>query len=357
MRFRTTRETATRRRVATLLACASWVVAAPPAFAQSRTLAEIANDRGSDRLQKLIDGARKEGSLSLYTSRVAEDATPVIEAFTRKYGVEVQVWRGSNRAVLQRVVQERRAGRCAADVISSGTPSLEPLHREQLLQAVRSPTLAELMPQALRPHGEWVGISINIISAAYNTNLVRPGEVPKSYDDLKDPRWKGRLAIEADNVDWFAAVVGKLGEAAGLQLFRDIVRTNGVSTRTGHTLIANMVAAGEIPLALTVYSYKPDQLARAGAPIRTLYLAPVIALTTGVSVTRCTTRPHAALLFYEFMLRDAQDIMAKRDIAPTNLKVKPLPEGLEITMMDPDQMLDHGPKWSELWQKTVIRPQ
>ncbi len=100
--------------------------------------------------------------------------------------------------------------------------------------------------------------------------------------------------------------------------------------------MSNMVAAGEIPLALTVYSYKPDQLARAGAPIRTLYLAPVIALATGVSVTRCTTRPHAALLFYEFMLRDAQDIMAKRDIAPTNLKVKPLPEGLEITMMDPD---------------------
>jgi iron(III) transport system substrate-binding protein len=259
--------------------------------------------------------------------------------------------------VLQRVVQERRAGRCAADVVSSGTPSLEPLHREQLLQAVRSPTLAELIPQALSPHGEWAGININIISAAYNTNLVRPGEVPKSYADLKDPRWKGRLAIEADDVDWFAAVVGKLGEAAGLQLFRDIVRTNGVSTRTGHTLITNMVAAGEIPLALTVYSYKPDQLARAGAPIRTLYLAPVIALATGVSVTRCATRPHAALLFHEFMLRDGQEILAKRDIAPTNQKVKPLPEGLEITMMDPDEMLDHGTKWSELWHKTVIRPQ
>ncbi len=346
-----------RKGLFALLACASWVVAAPKALAQTRTLAEIADYQGPDRLQILIDGARKEGSLSLYTSRVAEDMTPVVEAFTRKYGVEVQVWRGSNRAVLQRVVQERRAGRCAADVVSSGTPSLEPLHREQLLQAVRSPTLTELMPQALRPHGEWVGISINIISAAYNTNLVRPGEVPKSYNDLKDQRWKGRLAIEADDVDWFAAVVGKLGEAAGLQLFRDIVRSNGVSTRTGHTLMSNMVAAGEIPLALTVYSYKPDQLARAGAPIRTLYLAPVIALATGVSVTRCTTRPYAALLFYEFMLRDAQDIMAKRDIAPTNLKVKPLPEGLEITMMDPDQMLDHGAKWSELWHRTVIRPQ
>src|SRR4029453_450950 len=88
---------------------------------------------GADRLERLIEGARKEGSLSLYTSRVAEDTTPVIEAFTRKYGVDVQVWRASNRQVLQRVVQERRAGRCAVDVVSSGTPVLEPMQREQLL--------------------------------------------------------------------------------------------------------------------------------------------------------------------------------------------------------------------------------
>src|SRR5215813_828746 len=335
-----------------LSALLAWLslAAATSAWVQPRTLAEIAAYQGADRMERLIEGARKEGPLTLYTSRVAEDTTPVTDAFTRKYGVDIQVWRASNRAVLQRVVQERRAGRCAADVVSSGTPALEPLHREQLLQAVKSPTEQELMPQALRPHGEWVGISINIISAAYNTNLVRPGEVPKSYDDLKDPRWKGRLAIEADDVDWFAAVVAKLGEAAGLQLFRDIVRTSGVSTRTGHTLISNMVAVGEIPLALTVYSYKPDQLARAGAPIRTLYLAPVIALATGVSVTRCATRPHAALLFHEFMLRDAQEIMAKRDIAPTNQKVKPLPAGLELTFMDPNEMLDHGRKWQELWE-------
>lgn len=340
-----------------LLACTSLAAATAAAFAQARTLAEIAAYQGPDRMERLIEGARKEGALVLYTSRVAEDMTPVIEAFTRKHGVDVQVWRASNRAVLQRVVQERRAGRCAADVVSSGTPALEPLHREQLLQAVKSPTEADLMPQALRPHREWIGISVNIISAAYNTKLVRPGEVPKSYDDLRDPRWKGRLAVEADDVDWFAAVVGKLGEETGLRLFGDIVRTNGVSARAGHTLLANLVAAGEVPLALTVYSYKPEQLARAGAPIRALYLAPVIALATGVSVTRCATHPNAAVLFHEFMLRDGQEILARRDIAPTNQKVKTLPEGLEITLMDPLEMLDNGARWSELWQKTVIRPQ
>src|SRR5262245_13225078 len=340
-----------------LLALASLVDMSVATFAQSRTLAEIATYQGADRMERLIEGARKEGSLALYTSRVAEDTTPVTDAFTKKFGVDVQVWRASNRAVLQRVVQERRAGRCAADVVSSGTPALEPLHREELLQPVKSPTYPDLMPQALRPHGDWVGISVNIISAAYNTNLVRAAEVPKSYDEIKDPRWKGRLAIEADDVDWFAAVVGKLGEEVGLKLFRDIVRVNGVSARTGHTLLANMVAAGEVPLALTVYSYKPEQLARAGAPIRPLYLPPVVALATGVSVTRCATRPNAAVLFYEFMLRDGQEVLAKRDIVPTNLKVKPLPAGLEITLMDPLEMLDNGAKWTELWQKTVIRPQ
>src|SRR5215467_9287556 len=214
---------ALRTSLSALLACAALVVAATPAWAQPRTLAEIAAYDGPDRLERLIEGAKKEGSLSLYTSRVAEDTTPVVNAFTRKYGVDVQVWRASNRQVLQRVVQERRAGRCAVDVVSSGAPVLEPMHREGLLQAVKSPTMAELMPQALQPHGEWVGISINIISAAYNTNLVRPEEVPKRYDDFKDQRWKGRLAIDADDVDWFAAVVGKLGEEAGLRLFRDIV--------------------------------------------------------------------------------------------------------------------------------------
>lgn len=340
---------------AALVACAC--CGAAPAWAQTRTLAEAASYQGSDRMERLIAGAKKEGTLTLYTSRVAEDTTPVTSAFTKKYGVDVQVWRAANRTVLQRVVQERRAGRCAADVVSSGTPALEPLHREQLLAPVKSPTTAELMPQALRPHGDWVGISINIIAAGYNTNLVKPGEVPKSLDDLKDPKWKGRLAIEADDVDWFAEVVKKLGVERGVKLFRDIVQTNGMSTRSGHTLLANMVAAGEVPFALTLYSYKPEQLTRAGAPIKTLYLAPVIALTTGVSVTRCATHPNAAVLFYEFMLREGQEILVGRDIAPTNLTVRPPPADLEITFTDPVEMLDNGRKWTELWERTITKPQ
>jgi iron(III) transport system substrate-binding protein len=323
---------------------------------QTRTLSDIASDEAPDRMQRLAADAKREGSLSLYTSRVAEDATPLTDAFTKKYGIGVQVWRASNQDIIQRSVAESRAGRCPADVISSGTPALEPLYREQLLQPVKSATTSELMPQALRPHGAWVGVSVNIISGAYNSNLVKPQDVPASYDDLKNPKWKDRLAIEAEDVDWFAALLGKLGEEKGVALFRDIVRTNGVSMRIGHTLIANMVAAGEVPLAMTVYSYKPEQLARIGAPVRALYLPPLIALATGVSVTRCAPHPNAAVLFYEFMLRDGQEVLAKRDIVPTNRKVRPLPASTEITFMDPVQMLDNGPKWTALWNNIFIKP-
>jgi iron(III) transport system substrate-binding protein len=326
------------------------------ASAQTRTLAEIVSYQGPDRLDRLAQAAKREGAVSIYTSRGPEDLQPVTDAFTKRYGVEVQVWRASTEAILQRAVAENRAGRCPADAFSTGAPTLEPLHRENMLQPVKSPTAADLMPEARPSHGDWVTVGTNVLAAAYNTRLVRQDELPKSYEDLKDPRWKGRLAIEADDVDWFATIVTKMGEAKGLKLFSDIVRTNGMSVRKGHTLIANMVAAGEVPFSLTSYAYKPEQMKKAGAPIGTVYLPPVIALATGIGVARCAPHPNAAVLFYEFMLHDAQSLVAERGIAPTNLKLRPK-DSLVITFMDTEAMLDNGRKWADLWDKTILHPQ
>ena len=344
------------RALVTVAAIALLLAAGKPS-ASAQTIAEVAAYQGPDRTERLIAGAKKEGALTFYSSSVAEDTAPVIEAFKKKYGLDVQVWRGSTETIIQRAVAETRAGRCPADAYHAGSPALEPLHRENLLQAVKSPAADAVMPQAKRPHGEYVGISVNLFAAAYNTNLVKADEVPKSYADLTDPKWKGRLAIEADDVPWFAAIVSAMEEDKGLKLFKDIVQTNGLSARKGHTLLANMVGAGEVPLALTVFSYKSDQLQRAGAPVRTFYLPPVIALATGISVSRCALHPHAAVLFYDFMLGEAQAILAKRDLVPTNPAIMPLPAGLTLTFMDPTQMLDQGAKWTALWEKIITKPQ
>lgn len=329
-------------------------LAGAPALAQ--TMAEIATYQGPDRMARLIEGAKKEGVVSIYGSSVTEDMKPVSDAFKARYGIDFQYWRASSENLVQRTVAETRAGRCLVDGFATVAAELEALHREKLLQAVKTPLTAELMPLALRPHGEWVASRLNIFSAAYNTNLVKKDEVPKSYEDLKHPRWKGRLAVEADDGDWFATVVSKMGRDRGVALFRDIVRTNGVSARKGHTLLSNLVVAGEIPLALTVYSYKPEQQKREGAPIEPLYLAPVVALAYGPAVAKCAPHPHAAVLFNEFMLGEAQQIFAKRDMAVTNPKIQSMPPGLEVTVIDPADMLDNRAKWDELWASTVTKP-
>jgi iron(III) transport system substrate-binding protein len=337
---------------ATLLA-----LAAAPAAAQTRTLAEVATYQGADRTERLIEGAKKEGTFLLYSSTSPEDMNPVIDAFKKKYGIDVQFWRSSSDNIVQRAVAENRAGRCLVDAFTSVAAELEALQREKLLLAVKTPLAAELMPQSIRPHGEWIATRLNIFAAAYNTNLVKKEEVPKSYEDLKDPKWKGRLAIEVGDSDWFSAIVPKMGQDKALKLFKEIALTNGFSYRKGHTLLANLVAAGEVPLALTTYNYKPEQLKKAGAPIEPLYLSPAIALPNGAAVSRCATHPNAAVLFYDFMVGEAQEILAKRDFAPTNPKLKTLPEGMELTFVDPAQLLDHSEMWNELWEKTILRPQ
>src|SRR5216117_3491406 len=182
----------------------------------------------------------QEREVMLYTSLVPEDLTPLSAAFERKYGVKLKTWRANSEKVLQRAVTEMRAGRSDADVVETNGPQMESLYREKGLQPLRSAHLKDLMPQALRPHGHWVGTRINMFVQSYNTRLVAKDELPKSYADLANPRWKGRLGIEAEDEDWFAMVVTELGEEAGLRTFREIARVNGLSVRRGHTLLAGL---------------------------------------------------------------------------------------------------------------------
>src|SRR5581483_9762148 len=178
-------------------------------------------------------------------SAPVDDMKAMTDLFEKKYGVKVTVWRSSSEKVLQRGVTEARAGRNDADVFETNGPEMEALVREKILVPVKSPTLNDLIPEAKFKHESWVGSRLNIFSFAYNTNLVKKDELPKKYEDLLDPRWKGRLGIEAEDADWFAGVVSLMGEQKGLKLWKDIVAKNGVSVRKGHTLLTNLVASGE----------------------------------------------------------------------------------------------------------------
>jgi iron(III) transport system substrate-binding protein len=341
---------------AAALALLCGLLAATSAFAQgtNATLAEIAAFSGPDRIAKLIAGAKKEGAINIYTSETVEDIGALSLAFAAKYGVKLNVWRGSSEDILQRAVVEARGGRFDADAFETGATAMESLHRELLLQRIDSPAAADLAPEAIQPHRQWTGTRYNIFVAAYNTRLIAGSALPKGYDDLVDPRWKGKLGIEADDSDWFGAVIAALGEERGLKLFRDIVATNGLSVRKGHTLLANLVVSGEVPLAIAAYFYKVAQLKDRGAPIDALAIAPVVARFEGAGVARRAPHPYAAVLFMEFMLTEAQDILAKRDFFPADVKVKAMPAGL--TFLDPAKALDQSQKWSKYYRDIVTHP-
>jgi iron(III) transport system substrate-binding protein len=330
-------------------------IGAPAVMAQGKSTAEIASYTGADRQQRLIEGAKKEGALSIYTSQPIDDMTALANAFEKKYGVKVKVWRAGSEKVLQRAVTEARANRFDADIIETNGPELEALHREKLLQEVKSPHLKDLIPQAVLPHRDWVGTRLNIFAMAYNTKLVKKEELPKTYADLLDPKWKGRLGIEAEDSDWFAGVIAELGEQKGLKLFRDIVATNGMSVRKGHTLLTNLVASGEIPLALTVYNYKAEQLKNKGAPLDWFTIAPAIARPNGVAVTKQSPNPHAAVLFYDFMISDAQKILLERDFVPTSTKVDTSLNKMPIKFVDPKVILDENQKWTKLYDEIITK--
>jgi ABC-type Fe3+ transport system substrate-binding protein len=337
-----------------LLAGLSAAAFCAPALAQIKpnaTAADVGLYTGADRLQKLIEGAKKEGELTIYTSAQSDDMGALTGAYEKKYGVKVSMWRASSEKVLQRAVAEARAGRYTMDIAETNGPEMESMHREKILQVVKSPHLADLIPQARLPHGEWVGTRLNVFVQAYNTTAIRKQDLPKRWEDLLDPKWKGKLGIEQEDSDWLAGLFSEIGEAKGTRLFKEIVAKNGVSVRKGHTLLAQLVVSGEIPLALTIYNYKAEQLKNKGAPIDWFAIGDAIARPNGVGVARRAPHPYAAVLFYDFEIgEEGQKILAKRDFVPTSRKVDTPLNKLPMRFVDARVTLDEYEKWMKLYE-------
>ena len=316
----------------------------------------LLNYTGPDRNEKLMAAAKKEGSVTFYTAIAESDLRPLQADFEKKTGIKLNVWRAGSDKVLQRAVTETAARRYEVDVIHMGAHQMEALHRENVLQPVTSPLFKDMIKDAVAKHREWASIMLVVWVQVYNTNLIQKADLPKSYSDLLDPKWKGKLGIEADDSDWFAALVNQMGEAKGLKLFRDIVAANGISVRTGHTLLNNMVAAGEVPLALTIYNYIADGARKKGAPLDWFVLEPAIARANAVGIAAHAPHPNAAMVFYDYLLSaDAQKILVGLGYIPTNATVSSPLQNTDITLEDPVVTLDQMDKWTKIYNDTLKR--
>jgi len=309
-----------------------------------------------DRDAKLLDAAAKEGTLTLYTAFRPQDLPLIIAPFEAKYGIKVKAWRSGSNNVTQRVVREAAGKRPEVDVIMMPASEMEAVYREKLLQPVSSPFTKDLIASALPAHKHWSTVFMNVTVHSYNTSLIKKEDLPKTYNDLLDPKWKGKLGVESKAEEWYSKVVTVMGEEKGIKYFRELVNSNGMSARLGASLLHNLVIAGEVPLALTIYIDLPEKDKRAGKPVDWFALDPVVAQGFNMSIAQKSTHPHAALLFYDYMLSpDTQKLLASLHYYPASTKVANPYPNMKIEVIDPVTTMDTFAKWTKSYEDVVIK--
>jgi iron(III) transport system substrate-binding protein len=252
-------------------------------------------------------------------------------------------------------VSEARAGRHTVDVVATNGPEMELLSREKILTPYFTPHAADLPPAGIPKHRLWLPDRLQFFVVGFNTNLVKREELPKTLAGFTDPKWKGKLGIEAGDAEWMATLFMKWGEKEAMAFFRKLSEMRP-EVRKGHVLLAQLVAAGEIPVGLTIYSANAETLKRKGAPID---WAPIeaVARPQGLGISRNAPHPAAALLYADFVLsaEEGQKLYESMGRPPVNLKVKSQLTNFSHVFLDPVAVLDESEKWHKLWEELFLK--
>ncbi len=269
-------------------------------------LASIDGLDAAEREAKLVELAAAEGGTLLWYSSMSErNAEDVVKAFKDAYGIDVQSYHGQGGEVFQRATEEASAGAASADVLYIGNEFVQGLDDKGLLGPYAPLTLEGLPEGSTRPG--WFGVSTSITGVTWNTDLVKPDDVPTSWEQLADPRWKGQVAIDPSDADWYYSlfkywVANGKSEEEAQQLFEQIA-ANAVFVK-GHSGQAQLLGAGDISLGVNFPSIIEDQQSD-GAPVAWKPpVEPLIIDFTGASVLARAPHPASAVLFVDWLLSD-----------------------------------------------------
>jgi iron(III) transport system substrate-binding protein len=340
-----------------LAACGGSTEPAAPAEAPAEgqaladVLAALDGLSGNARTEKLLELVEAEGAtLNLYTSMSPALLEPVVEAFEDTYEVDLAVYRANSETVLQRLVEEADAGFHGADVVETSGLEMFNLSDAGIVVPYDSPARAGLIEEAIEDR--WTASRINTFVVTWNTDLVPDGEQPTSWEELADPRWKGNVAIEAGDIDWYKTLwehwvdEGMSPEEADT-LFEQIA-ANALVVR-GHTVLAQLLAAGEF--AVGVNYYHTNELAAAeGAPVTAEPLAkPTIGRANGVGVIEGVPHPAAAILFVDWILADGQVVLDENETDPVRADIA-LPLGLVV---DLESLATEQQEWTDRYDRLL----
>jgi iron(III) transport system substrate-binding protein len=312
---------------------------------------------GQARTDELVKAAKEEGQMSIYTSN--NDIPKVVDAFKAKYGIDVKTYRASSEAVLQRILQEDKANYRGSDIVETNSTEMNILSDGGLVHPYQSEYRDNVRPQGQMEN--WTADRFNAFVVGWNTDVVPAGEEPKSFEDLADPRWKGKLAMEIGDVDWYASLTrywldhGKSQEEVD-ELFAKIAANAKVAK--GHTATSELLSAGQYGVFISAYTQNIDAQKAKGAPVawRPADGAPVQPVTlraNGFGLMKQATHPAAAVLFADFLLTDGQAALDEAHYIPSVVTDHDPVSGLELIEAPEEDLIANSAAWNDRYQAVV----
>jgi ABC-type Fe3+ transport system substrate-binding protein len=335
--------------------------------ARAEDAADILRYRGADREQKLIEGARKEGQVAIYSAMIVNQALrPIADSFSRKYPfVKLTYWRADSEDLMQKISAEVRAGNVIADVIE-GTGVSEAAAEAGLVQPFDSPALAAYPERYRDRNGMWAPTRLSYYSVAYNTRLAPPNVAPKTFADLLDPRWRGRIAWRVGSESGSDLFLTNLrlawGEEKAQAYFQKLKEQKIVNFGAGSArTLVDRVVAGEYAIALNIFAHHPLISKGKGAPVDSQLMDPVAATAATMAVVKGARHPYAAMLLVDFILSKAgQQILVGAEYYPADPTVAPAPQlasvvpkiaGVAENFVAPETLLKYTDSSEAIYQK------
>lgn len=316
---------------------------------------QIEGLEGEERTNKLVELAAEEDGVNIYSSTNLDDAAPLLEAFTDKYDIEPNYYRASSSDVLRRILQEVDANYPGNDIVMANGPELVLLSQEGQLLPLESPHTADIIEAGV--FEDWASVYINTFIAGWNTNNV--SDPPETWEQLLT-EFDGPLAMELGDWDWFATLTKDyfttekgMTEDEVVEMFKQAAG-NSVAV-DGHTLMAELLVAGEYDAATSLYHHRVAEFISEDAPLAwEPPIRPVILRPNGIGIMKHVQNPATALLWVDFLLSDGQEILAKDFRGPASTKVEGgIPPEYEPMMVNFQAVTEEREKWEGLWAEIV----
>ena len=305
-----------------------------------------------EKTAKLIEGAKKEGAMVFYTAMNVDDSNKMLKGFEKQYPfIKTKLFRLGSSQLLMKMLAEKRAGMHTCDVTCNNIFEFDVKIKEGVLAKYVSPE-AQAIPELFKdPVGYWSSLYLQPFGISYNTKLVSHQDAPKSYADLLNPRWKGKMSLDRGDESWLAGILYIMGEAKGLEYAKKLAEQD-INFRSGHTLLLQMLLAGEFGIDINSHLQRAERYRSTGAPIDWAAPEPALVSYNPIGVTAHAPHPNAARLFIDFALsREGQRIVRDIGRPPARVDVEPIYPRLAKFAKGEIKVVPISIKWAERYNE------